>query len=154
MTTTTETELMKSVAATRLAAYGVFAAIVAGVMNAIVRVGAIALFDVPPGFGPLGWGPILNTTVVGVAGATAVYGVLVRTSSQPTRRFTIIAALVLIISFVPLLAPPAFLAEAPGSVLLTLAVMHVTTAAAVVWLLPRATTTDRSVAQTRRDSPT
>ncbi|MFC6963655.1 DUF6069 family protein [Halocatena marina] len=152
MTTTTETESMESVAATRLAAYGLFAAIVAGAMNAIVRVGAIALFDVPR-FGPLGWGPIVNTTVVGVAGATAVYGLLVRTSSQPTRRFTIIAAAVLVISFVPLLVPPAFLAEAPGSVLLTLAVMHVTTATAILWLLPRSRTINRSATQTRQDSP-
>lgn len=138
MTATRKTQ-SESVAVTRLATYGVVAAIVASVVNVLVRVVALTLFDVPAGFEPLGWGPIINTTVIGVVGATVVYGLLTRTSTRPTRTFTIVAAVVLVVSFVPLLVPPSFLAGAQWSVLATLAVMHVTTAAVVVGILPRAT---------------
>lgn len=137
MTTTTETVTVTPVALTRLASYAVLAAIVATAMNVFVRVVAIALFDVPAGFGPLGVAPIVNTTVVGVVGATGVYGLLVRVSRRPNRAFLGTAAVVLALSFVPLLVPPPFLAEAPASVLWTLAAMHVTTAGVVVGLLQR-----------------
>lgn len=139
MTTTRETEPSKSVAVTRLAAYGTVAAIVASAVNVLVRTIALAAFDVPAGFGPLGWGPVVTTTVVGVAGATGVYSLLTRVSARPSRTFTIVAAVVLVASFAPLVAPPPFLVGAPRPVLVTLATMHVTTAAVVVGLLPRAT---------------
>lgn len=138
MTTTTAPELAEWVPTTRLALYGAYATIAACVVNALVRLLALGVFGVPADFDPLAWGPILNTTVVSVVGATAVYGLLARVSTRPTRTFTIVAAVVLALSFVPLVAPPSFLAGAPWSVLATLGVMHVTTAAVAVGLLPKA----------------
>lgn len=124
---------------TRLATYGVLAVAVATVVNAIVRVVAVSLLGVSAEFEPLGWGPVVNTTVVAVVGATVVYGLLTYVSTTPIRTFRIIAAVVLVVSFVPLLVPPPFLAGAPWSVLVTLAAMHVTTAVVVIGILPRAT---------------
>lgn len=138
MTTTNETERTERITVTRLAITGVLAAVVAGVVNVLVRVLATTLFDVPAGYQPLGWGPVVTTTVVGVVGATAVYGLLMRVAKRPNRTFLGVAAVVLVLSFGPLVAPPAFLADAPPSVLGTLAVMHVTTAVIVVGILVRA----------------
>lgn len=132
MTTTTETELKTPASPRQLVTYGVLSAIAACIVNAFVRIVAVSLFGVPTGFEPLGWGPIVNTTAVAVVGATAAYGILTRVSQHPDRVFLKAAFVVLVLSFVPLVAPPAFLAEAPVSVLLTLAVMHVTTAAVAV----------------------
>lgn len=137
MTTTTETEAPTPVAVTRLATYGLFAIVIACVANALVRIVASTLFDVPAGFGPLEWAPVINTTVAGIVGATVVYGLLARVSNRPDRDFVGVALVVLLLSFVPLLVPPAFLAEAPASVFVTLATMHVTTAIVAVGLLPR-----------------
>lgn len=141
MTPTTETDASATIAVSRLATYGLLTAIIASAVNVLVRLAATSLFDVPAGFGPLGWGPVINTTVVGVIGATVVYGLLSRFSSRPNRDFVGVALVVLLLSFVPLFVPPAFLAGAPVSVLGTLAVMHVTTAVAVVGLLPHAPNT-------------
>lgn len=137
MTTTTETESIAPVATTRLATYAILAVVVATVVNVFVRTAAVAVFGVPAGFGPLGIAPVVNTTVAGVLGATGVYGLLLRVSTRPNRAFLRTAIVVLALSFAPLLVPPPFLAEAPASVLGTLAVMHVTTAGVVVGLLPR-----------------
>lgn len=137
MTATTETTSTAPVPATRLAIDGVLAVVVASVVNVLVRFVAVSPLAVPAEFGPLGWVPVLNTTAVGVLGATAVYGILTRVSERPDRAFLGIAAAVLALSFVPLLVPPAFLAGAPASVLGTLAVMHVTTAVVAVGLLLR-----------------
>lgn len=137
MTTTTESEPTAPVELPRLVTYGIIAVILASVVNAFIRVVATTLLGVPADFGPLGWGPVVNTTIVGVVGASGVYGLLTRLSKRPNRTFLGIAAVGLVLSFVPLLVPPAFLAAAPASVLWTLAVMHVTTATVVVGLLPR-----------------
>lgn len=138
MSFTTETQATPSVAVIRLASFGVLAAIVASVVNVLVRGAAVLLFDVPGGVGPFGVGPVITTTVIGVVGATGVYGVLSRVSKRPVRAFVLIGTVVLVLSFVPLLAPPAFLAEAPATVLGTLGLMHVTTAGIVLGTMMRA----------------
>lgn len=135
MSTTTDTRAVSTVSATRLASFGVLAAIVASAVNLLVRGAAIVLFNVPAGYGPFGVGPVTTTTVIGVVGATGVYGVLSRVSKRPIRAFVAIGAAVLVLSFVPLIAPPAFLAEASASVLGTLGLMHVTTAGVVVGVM-------------------
>ncbi|WP_227355932.1 DUF6069 family protein [Haladaptatus salinisoli] len=141
MTTTIDSERTTSVTVTRLVTYGVLAAVTATVVNALVRLVAIMLLDVPRGFAPLGWGPVINTTVAGVLGATVVYGLLTRISKYPDRGFLRIALVVLLLSFIPLIVPPAFLAAAPWPVLGTLAVMHVTTTVTAVSFLLRAADT-------------
>ena len=139
-TTVTETDSTVTVTTTRLALYGALTAITAVGVNVLVRLLALGVFDVPSGYDPLGWAPILNTTIVAVIAATVLYGLLTRVSNRPNRTFGIVAAVVFLLSFVPLLVPPAFLAGAPPSVFVTLGVLHVTTAAVVLALLPRATT--------------
>lgn len=54
MASTVETETSTPVGMNRLAKYGLFAVIAASVTNAIVGVVALAVFDVPAGFGGLG----------------------------------------------------------------------------------------------------
>lgn len=141
MTTTVKTDGQPTVAPSRLATYGLLVAILASLVNALVRVAATTLFDVPAGVGPLGWAPVVVTTVVGVAGATVGFGLLARVSTRPKRDFAALASVVLLLSFVPLATPPTFLAAAPASVLVTLGAMHVTTAVIAVVALPRATAT-------------
>lgn len=138
MSITTESHAIPPVTMTRLATFGVLAAIVASVVNVLVRGAAVLLFDVPGGVGPFGVGPVITTTVIGVVGATGVYGVLSRVSKRPVRAFIGTGTVVLVLSFVPLLAPPAFLAEAPATVLGTLGLMHVTTAGIVLGAMRRA----------------
>lgn len=138
MATTAETQAVRTASMTRLATFGLLAAFVASVVNVLVRGAAIILFDVPAGFEPLAVGPVTTTTVIGVVGATAVYGGLSRVSNRPGRAFIGIGTVMLVLSFVPLLAPPAFLADAPASVIGTLGLMHVTTAGVAVGAMLRA----------------
>lgn len=125
----------------RLVKYGLLAVIVASVANALVRVAALTVFDIPAEFElfPLGWGPVIAFTAIGAVGATVVYGLLTRSSTRPNRTFMIVAAAMLLLSFAgPLsmfLAPPPGFPSFPGSVLVTLAVMHVAAAAAIVSVL-------------------
>ena len=51
---------------------------------------------------PLSWyGTIIPFTVVGVAGATAVYAIIMRYSSSPSRLFSWVAGVALVLSFIP-----------------------------------------------------
>ena len=106
--------------------------------NAAVLTGALAL-DVAPGFRALAWPPVMLLTVGGALGAVAAYWVLSRVSETPDRHFTLLAAVLLVVSFVPdlvlLSADPA--ATVAGVVVLM--VMHVTVAAACVGALTRRT---------------
>lgn len=122
-----------------LARRGFTAASVAVIANVVVVLGADAV-GIAPGLAPLAIGPVVWWTVAGVAGATAVYGVLDRLASAPGRTFRRVAALVLLLSFVPdaMYAPTLPGATATG--VLTLALLHVVTAAVAVWLLPSDTT--------------
>lgn len=144
---TVEPETSTGVGMTRLAGYGLLAVIVACVANAVIRVAALAVLDVPATFLPLrgftiaelslGWGPVVLFSTIGVSGATIVYGVITRYSHRPNRTFTIVAALVLLLSFGAFLAPLPVLDGAPSAAFATLAVMHVTATAVCVGILPR-----------------
>lgn len=139
MASTVETETPTSVGMNRLARYGLFAVIAASVTNATVGVIALAVFDVPAGFGGLGWGSIIASSAIGAVLATGVYGLIARYSTRPNRTFTIIAAVVLVLSYIPFLQPPPKLAGAAQSVFVTLGVMHVTAAVVIVVMLTQAT---------------
>ena len=111
--------------------------IAASTVNAVVRVAALTVFTIPATFIPLplGWGPVIASSAIGAIGATIVYGVITRYSTQPNRTFTIVAAVVLVLSFGNLLTPA--LSGAPTVVYAILAVMHVTAAVAIVGVLTR-----------------
>jgi hypothetical protein len=81
---------------------GLIAAVLALIINQVIRVAAVALLNTDPGFEPLTtWVPVTIFTVGGVVGATLVYGVLRRLVANPKRVFTIVALVVLLLSFIP-----------------------------------------------------
>lgn len=104
------------------------------VANAAVLWIALAA-DIAPGFSPLSWPPVLLLTIVGAAGGTVVYWLVARRSERPARQFTVIAAIVLVLSFIPdvVLLPGTPDATTAGIVVLML--MHVIVAAICVGAL-------------------
>lgn len=106
-----------------------------------IRWGAVASFDIPAEFLPLaGAGPTIFFMTLGALGATGVLGIIRGRAAQPERLFRIIAAVVLLGSFLPdawLLSDGAaeiFPGATPAGVG-TLMVMHVVAAAIMVWFL-------------------
>lgn len=138
--TATETESPTRVSTNRLVKHGLLAVIVASIATALVRVITLAVVDAPADFLPipLGWGPVIASTAIGAVGATIVYGVIARVSQRPNRTFTIVAAIVLLLSFVPMLTLPPEFAAALAPVLSALVVMHVLVAVTSVVVLTRA----------------
>lgn len=105
----------------------------------IVRSLAVALLAPASEFMPLWWGPPIVFTVVGVLGAVLVFAAVGRWARRPIWLFQIIAAVVLVISFIPdimlLLANPApYPGITPGTVG-ALIVMHIVAWAVSVGLL-------------------
>lgn len=100
--------------------------------------GAILAGNVVEPFDALSFPPVTLLTAVGAVGATLVYGVLTRVVADPDWIFLLIAAVVLVLSFVPDVAllevEPG--ATVPGVVVLML--MHV-----VVAVICVASLTDR-----------
>lgn len=121
----------------RLAKYGLLTVLVAVAATALVRVITLAFVDVPTDFVPfpLGWGPVIASSVIGVLGATVVYGVITRVSQRPNRTFTLLAAVVLLLSFAPLLTMPPAFAATITPVIPALVVMHVSVAAVCIGVL-------------------
>ena len=102
---------------------------------------ADAAFDIPDEFAPLrGSGPTIFFTTIGALGATGVFGIVRKRAAQPERLFRMIAAGVLLVSFVPDIfllsdgAAEAFPGATPAGVG-TLMVMHVVAAAIMVGFL-------------------
>lgn len=141
-TATTETEPSTPIGVHRLVKYGLLAMLAASATNALVGLIALAISDSAAGFGGLGWGPIIGFSALAAVGATGIYGVLTRYSNRPNRSFAIVATVVLVLSYLPFNRPPEGLAGAPGSVFVTLGVMHVTAAVAIVGVLMRAPNRD------------
>jgi hypothetical protein len=56
---------------------------------------------VPPSFEPLGIPGVASVTVIGMIGATLVFGWMARVQADPGRRFASIAAAVLVVSLLP-----------------------------------------------------
>jgi|GEM_PF-567686 len=114
-----------------IAKRGGAAVLVAGVVNVVITFAAITA-GVAPALDPLSYGPVLLFTTVGVAGATVVYALLDRFVANPDRTFTLLAAVVLVLSWVP---DALFVPAMPGGTVtgaITLAAMHLTTAAVAV----------------------
>lgn len=121
----------EGVACGRLWWVGLLAIAAAVAANALMRAGVVALFDVPAGFEALMLEEVVLSTVIGVAGATGVYAIVGWFAQRPIRSFRIIAAVALLLSFVP----PLTLPGASVSILLALGLMHVVAAAISVVLL-------------------
>ena len=121
----------------RLLWVGPLAIVASVIANQIVRVLALALFDISPEFPPLQVGPPIMFTIMGVLGAIIVYAIVGRFSRRPIRVFRSIALAVLLLSFLPDigLLRSNMLPGTSLAAVLTLATMHVVTWAITVWML-------------------
>jgi len=108
--------------------------------NLLLRMGALALFDIPAEFLPLSTvGPTILLTVLGVAAALGV-ALLVGSSSQPVQLFRRIAIVALVVSFLPdaWMLTEGAAADFPGATVpgvITLMLQHVVAACVVIWML-------------------
>lgn len=113
---------------------GLIALALSLIINWLITFGAISA-DIAPQLDALNYGPITFLTTIGVLGATITYGVLTRVVDNPNRVFTILAAILLLISLIPdfTIIPN----ETGGSLLAgsILALMHITTAVICVGVL-------------------
>ena len=110
------------------------------IVNVLISRLALRFLPIARDFGPLKPGPIVFWTLVGVAGATGVFAIVRRRAARPRSRFLAIAAVTLVISFIPdaLLLSARYRARFPGTGPLSVGVLmllHVTTAAITVGLL-------------------
>ena len=121
----------------RLAVVGALTVAVAVVVNVVIRTVAVSVFGIGEGFQPLGVGPTVFFTVVGVAGAVVVFGLLLRFVRRPVRLFRRVALAVLLVSLVPDLLL-LFTGSIPGTTVggvATLMLEHVATWGVVVGML-------------------
>jgi len=123
----------------RLARVGVATVAVALLVNVVIRTVAVSVLGIGEGFLPLEVGPTVFFTVVGMAGAVVVFGLMLRFANRPVRMFRRVALAVLLVSLVPdvlmLFAP-----SMPGTTVagvLTLMVEHVASWAVAVGVLTR-----------------
>ena len=114
-----------------LLARAAIAAVAAVIVNVLVRAVALALFDIPDDFEHIALRAVIVSTLIGVAAAALVYAAIRR-----DRTFVIVAAVVLVVS---LAAPLSVSDEGNAAAVGTLMLMHVTTAAIVVFSLVRPT---------------
>jgi hypothetical protein len=103
-------------------------------VNVGIVVGATSL-GVAPGFRPLTVPPVVFFSAVGAVGAVVVYQGFRRYLDRPDHYFVRVAAVVLVLSFLP---DVGLLAGDPAATVLgvvVLMLMHVVVAAASVWAL-------------------
>lgn len=105
------------------------AAVAAVVGNALVRAIALALFDIPDDFEHIELRAVIVSTLVGVIGAAVVYAIIRR-----DRTFIVVVAVALVLS---LAAPLSVSDEGNAAAVGTLMLMHVLTAAIVVFSFTR-----------------
>ena len=118
----------------RVGALAISASVVA---NLIIRIIFVNLLGIGTEFPPLGWGPPIVFTIIGVLGAVGVFAIIARFSKHPIRLFRIIALVVLVLSLLPdigLLSANNMPGTSLGSVL-ALMLMHVAAGAITIWLL-------------------
>ena len=108
-------------------------------VNALVRLAALAVITVDPAFMPLQATAVLPATVVGAGAAVIVYALLARFTARPLSTFRTVAAIALPLSYLPDLALLAFMPGATLAAVLVLMLMHTLTAVIVVGLLTRFT---------------
>lgn len=106
---------------------GVVAVVLSVVVNWLVLWGVLASDLVDP-FDALALPPVTLLTALGAVGATVAYGVVVRRATRPDRTFVRLAAIVLLLSFVPDLALLRFDPAATVPAVVVLMILHVTVA--------------------------
>jgi hypothetical protein len=114
------------------------AGIVAAACNAVLWLVARALGAMPQDLivndvGPITVGPVMAFSFVPALFAGVLLALLARVTRRPLRVFTVVAAVVLVLSFVT----PFSIAGAPLGMVLALEVMHVVAAVVIVVVLTR-----------------
>ena len=138
MTTTVVPTPTERVSLKRLLWAGPLAIVLALIANGIVRAIALAVLDIPADFMQLQSPAFIFLTVVLLLGAIVTFAIIGRLSRRPVRTFQIVAAIVLVLSFLPDIG--LLVSGAPGATLpgvLVLLLMHVIAAGIVVWVLGR-----------------
>lgn len=121
----------------RLLWAGPLAIVLAAAANALVYFVAAQLGAMPqdvlvPGMGqPVSLSPVIFNSVIGAVGGVIAFAVIARFARRPIRLFRIVAAIVLVLSFVT----PFSIPDAPAAMRAVLLLMHVVVAAAVVGVL-------------------
>lgn len=127
---------------TSIAAATALAAVVATVVNVLLRAVAVAAFDIPqPEFEPLQLRDVIVSTIGAVIAAGIVFAVVARLARDPVRTYAIVAAVALVVSLaaplsIGLADPPEYPGTDAGAVG-TMIAMHVVTAAIAVAALIR-----------------
>ena len=121
----------------RLVLVALLAAVAAAVANGVVYLAAAAAGAMPQdvvvnGQGPITLPIVAAASVQGAVAAAVVYALLCRFARRPVRVFRVVAAVVLVLSFVTPFTIPG---GAPVPMILALEAMHVVAAAVVVGLL-------------------
>lgn len=128
-----------AVAWRRLPPVALLAALAAALANTLVYYAALGLGFIPQdvliaspgGEAPLTVGPVVISSLAGAVAAAVVFAVVGLLSRRPVRTFRIVAAVALVLSFVP----PVTIAGAPIAMIVSLEVMHVVAWAVIVGLL-------------------
>ena len=106
----------------------------------IVRIVAVMVLQPAPTYAPLGWFfPILDTAIL-VTFAVLVFGVMARALARPIRAFRITSVLVLLLSFLPILAITQEPMGGGWPEALVLTTMHIAAWAVTVTMLTTLTT--------------
>jgi hypothetical protein len=123
------------------------AAIIAGIASIVVNVILLTLLkpftDVPDTFMTLTMGPVITWSIIGTVGATIVYALMRKFSTNPKGLFGIVSFVVLLLSFIPdvlihgMTSGP--FVGATWSAVLLLMLMHVVVASFVVYLFLKKT---------------
>ena len=109
-------------------------ALAAAAANALVYLVATAVEAIPSGFvipgpgTPLTLGMVVGSTVVPALVAGVVFALLGRFTRRPVRNFVVLAAVLLVLSFITPLTIPG----APLSMILAMELMHVVAAVVIV----------------------
>ncbi len=132
-------------AVVRIAQVAALAAIAALVVNALIRIIAVGMFDASGDDEPMMWGAIVAATLVATAVAALVYKLLGRFARRPITIFRIVAAVVLVLSLVGPLTTP----DVDGATRVAAVAMHLTGAGIVVGLLTTLARVSRDVPDIR-----
>jgi hypothetical protein len=127
-----------SLSASSLVRRGLIAVGLVLVVNVLVRGLAGLLIPDLVAVQPLGWTPIVISSIVGTVGATVVYGLVRRVAGRSDRTFVALAAVALLVSFVPVVNVAPTLPGVTTGAVVVLGALHVTTAVVAVAALTEA----------------
>lgn len=110
-------------------------ALLLSILANVVLLAGVRWTGVVDAFGALTYPPVIFLTIVGVVAATAVYGAITRISLHPDWVFLRVAAVALLISFIPDLIVLQYDPEATLGAVTVLMTMHVVVAVICVLFL-------------------